>query len=432
MVLLGAVFLVLVLSYVIHAKSPGAVLDFIPNYNAARTLIRHADPYDEEQVLRTYRAEGGERSLADPLERAVATRYIYPPSALVVMFPFALLPWGPAHVLWPLISASLFILAAYLVLDLSAALAPVLCGALIGYMLANSQILVTLSNPSELAIALCIIAVWCFIRNRFGLIGVLCLALSLAIKPQGSGLIWLYFLLAGGTYRKRALQSLLAAFVFSAPFFLWVWTVSPHWFHELQSNILAFSQKGGNNDPGPTAPMSVELVNLQVVFSRFYDVAAFYNIISYLIFLPPFIAWCLTTLRAKVTSERTILALAAITPLSLLPVYHHLYDAKLILLLMPALALLWTRRDRFAQTHARTALLLTASSIFFTGDISNWLVHRLALTFNPSPGTTAAWFSNALQVFPSPLILLATGLFYLWAYRRAALATSHSAPQPAA
>ena len=367
MVFLGAAFMLVVLSYVIHAKSPGAVLDFLPNYNAARTLIHHADPYSEDQVLQIYRTEQGERSLSDPLERAVATRYIYPPSALVAMFPFALLPWDPAHVLWPLISAFCFMVAALLALDLSSDHAPVLCGALIGYLLANSEILVVLSNPSELVIALCVIAVWCFIRNRFAYLGILCLALALAIKPQGPGLIWLYFLLAGGIYRKRALQTLAATVLLSAPFVLWVWTVSPHWFHELQSNVLAFSQRGGNNDPGPTAPMSVELVNLQVVFSRFYDVPAFYNVLTYIVSVPPLIAWAIITLRSRITAERTILALAAITPLSLLPVYHHLYDAKLILLVLPALALLWTRRDRFA----RTALLLTAASIFFTGDVSN-------------------------------------------------------------
>ena len=139
------------------------------------------------------------------------------------------------------------------------------------------------------------------------------------------------------------------------------------------------------------------------------------------------IAWAIITLRSRITAERTILALAALTPLSLLPVYHHLYDAKLILLVLPALALLWTRRDRLA----RTAALLTAASIFFTGDISNWLVHRISLSFNAAPGTLAAWFADALQVFPSPLILLATGLFYLWAYWSTTRGDRHSSLQTA-
>jgi len=35
------------------------------------------------------------------------------------------------------------------------------------------------------------------------------LRVSVAIKPHDAGLVWLYFLLAGGVYRKRALQTLL-------------------------------------------------------------------------------------------------------------------------------------------------------------------------------------------------------------------------------
>ncbi len=40
-------------------------------------------------------------------------------------------------------------------------------------------------------------------------VGILCLAVSLAIKPHDGGLVWLYFILAGGAFRKRALQSLV-------------------------------------------------------------------------------------------------------------------------------------------------------------------------------------------------------------------------------
>ena len=38
----------------------------------------------------------------------------------------------------------------------------------------------------------------------------MCLAISLMLKPHDAGLVWLYFLLAGGIYRKRALQALVA------------------------------------------------------------------------------------------------------------------------------------------------------------------------------------------------------------------------------
>jgi hypothetical protein len=88
-------------------------------------------------------------------------------------------------------------------------------------------------------VSLSAVAVWCFLRERFVLAGILCLAVALAVKPQDSGLVWLYFLRAGGVYRKRALQTLLATAVLSLPGVLWVWHASPHWFAEWQSNVAA-------------------------------------------------------------------------------------------------------------------------------------------------------------------------------------------------
>ena len=61
------------------------------------------------------------------------------------------------------------------------------------------------------------VAVWCFIRERFVPAGILCLAVSLAVKPQDAGLVWLYFLLVGGVYPKRALQTLVAMLALGLP-----------------------------------------------------------------------------------------------------------------------------------------------------------------------------------------------------------------------
>lgn len=414
---LGTAVVLVILGFLLVGNSRGAAMDFIPDYYAARCLIDHHDPYNENEVLQTYRSEGGERPLSDPLDRVVATRYVYPPSAFSLMVPFALLPWNAARALWLILTVGTLMLAALLAWDLSADYAPVLAGALIGYLLANSEILVVLSNPSGLVIGLCVIAVWCFVRSRFVPLGVLCLALTLAIKPQVSGFIWLYFLLSGGVLRKRAIQTILVAVLLSAPFILWVSAVSPLWIHELQANLLTFSQRGALNDPGPASEMSTEFADLQVVFSRFYDQPGFYNLASWLVFIPLFIPWAAVTLRTRPSIETTLLALAAITPLSMLPIHHHLYDTKLMLLCVPAMALLWVRQDR----QSRIALALTAGALFFTGDVSNWLVSKIPLVFHPIPGGLGAWFSDALTVFPAPLFLLVTALFFLRAYSRAAV-----------
>jgi hypothetical protein len=330
------------------------------------------------------------------------------------MVPLSLMHWSVAHVLWTLLNSASLIVAAYLVWDLAVQDAPALGGALIGYLLANSYVIVVLSNPSELVISLCVIGVWCFIRERFIAIGILCMALSLAIKPNITGLIWLYFLLAGGAFRKRALQTLLVTAVVSAPFILWVWVVGPRWMDELHTNLQYFSAHGGITDPGPSSQTANELVDLQVVVSRFYDRPIVYNLVSYLVVAPLLFSWIVLSLGKSGSNIKVFYALAAVAPLSMLPIYHHFYDSKLLLLIVPAFALVWTRRDRVSWI----ALVLTAAAFFITGDTSHRLIVHFALSLHPA-GELADWCVGALAVFPAPFILLFTGLFYLWIYWRA-------------
>ncbi len=423
LVSIGAAIVLLIQVFVLSNNAPDAVHDFIGGYYSARCLVHHGDPYNPNDVLRVYRAEGGEHSLSSPITRDIITRYLYPPSTFVATVPFALMPWSVAHLLWAILSSCSLIIAAFLAWDLSAQDAPVLAGAMIGYLLANSYVIVVLSNPAELVIGLCVIGVWCFIRERFVLIGILCLALSLAIKPQVSILIWFYFLLAGPVFRKRALQTLLVAAVVSVPFVLWVWDAAPHWNDELHANLVYFSVHGGVTDPGPSSKTANDLVELQVIVSRFSDRPIVYNLVSYLILAPLFLAWLGITIRTRVSHVKTMYALAAIAPLSMLPIYHHFYDTKLLMLTIPAFALLWARRDRISWI----ALALTAGAFFITGDISHRLIMQSIPSLRSGPKELVEWVLGAFAVFPAPLILLFTGTFYLWIYWR----TSLSQPEQA-
>jgi len=143
--------------------------------------------------------------------------------------------------------------AAFLMWNLAAERAPLLAGALIALILVNSEVVMIIGNAAAVAIGLCVIAVWCLLKNRFAGIGMVCLALSLLLKPHDAGLVWLYFLLAGGAYRKRALQTLLVVVLVAIPAVVWVSQVSPHWMQELHTNLALASARGDLNDPGPTS-----------------------------------------------------------------------------------------------------------------------------------------------------------------------------------
>lgn len=405
--------------------------DFKAVYYSSLTLVQHHDPYRESNLLQTFQANGGQFS-AIPASAAAERRAILlcinMPATLMLLAPIALLPWGPAHLIWMSLTAAAFILAAFLMWSLGARYSPILAGGLIGLILLNSELLIFEGNLAGLVISLCVIAVWCFLQDRFVPLGVLFLALGLITKPQDSGLIWLYFLLAGGIHRKRALQTLLVATVIALPAILWVSHVAPGFLHEQFANLAAAAAPGDLNDPGPTSMGAHNLggmINLQTALSYLRDDPRFYNPLAWLICAPIFIAWAFTALRTNpkphspIPNPKSFLPLAAIAIFTLLPVYHRQYDAKLLLLAIPACAFLWSRPSQTSRLVARFAALLTTAAILITGDLTWGLILGLISNMHASAAAAAsAQLATAALVFAVPFTLLATAAFYVWIYSR--------------
>jgi hypothetical protein len=132
-------------------------------------------------------------------------------------------------------------------------------------------------------------------------------------------------------------------------------------------------------------------------------------------------------LRTRATPARAWLALASIAALSMLPVYHRQYDAKLLLLTVPACVMLLAQAGRMG----RLALLMTTAAFVLTGDLTWAILLGLMNHVYPVATGVSAQILMAVQVFPPPLILLVLGVFYLWAYaRRAPQSTSETAIRP--
>jgi hypothetical protein len=427
LLLMGAVVFLL-FGIAMENASATSMLDFKAVFYGARCLIGHSDPYKESEILRAYQADGGQFP-ADPIQSRVVheavTICVNLPSTLFLLAPFALLPLGGAQLLWMALTAGSIVMAAVLVWDLGADSAPLLSGALAGLLLANSEMLLMVGNTAGIVVALCVGAVWCFVRGRLVPLGILLLAVSLAIKPHDAGLAWLYFLLAGGANRKRALQAVSIAAVLALPALLWVWQVSPHWMQELHANLSVTSAHGGLNDPAMAASGAHAVgmpINLQSALSAFRDDPRFYHPASYLICIVPLLVLAYGALRFRTSQARTYLALAAIAALTLLPAYHRPYDARLLFLAVPACALLWAEGGAIG----RAALWLSVAGFLLTGD--PWAI-LLGMVGNSPMANTAGMgrLLTAIQVFPAPAILLAMGSFYLWVYARRGRATE---PQP--
>ncbi len=415
LLLLGSVVFVL-LGTVLASTSPVTMADFRGLYFPARCLTQHCDPYNEGEVISMSRAEGGYLPW-DTVNDSHFARYVYFPTAFCLTVPFAMLPWGPAHLLWLALILAGLTFASFLIWTLGADYAPIISGVLIGFLLADSELLVVFGNMAGIAISLCVVAVWCFLRGRFVLAGVLCLAISLAVKPHDAGLVWLYFLLAGGVYRKRALQTLLVTAALSLPGLVWVWLVAPHWMQELHFNIQAFMAHGATDDAGLGMTGTVGMgmvISLQSVFSAFWNDPRFYNMASYLLITPLLLVWVLYSLRYRPSLKSAWLALAAIAALSMLPVYHRQLDAKLLLLTVPACAMLWAE----GGVIGRMALLVNAAGFAVTADLPWAILTGAVERLHPIKEGPLGQILIAVQVFPVPLTLLAMGVFYLWVYVR--------------
>ena len=414
----------------LERDSPGGAINFRAIYYGARCLLERTDPYMPSEFLRAYEAQGGAFP-SDPGKSQLFLRAVpicvNLPTTLFLIAPLAMLPWGLALAIWWGLLAVSFVLAAFLVWDLSASHAPAVSLILICLLLANSQVLFITANAAGVAVCFCVIAVWCFLKRSFAAAGVVCLAISLALKPHDSGLVWLCFLLVGGVFRKRALQALALTVALCVPAVLWTSHVAPRWSQELRSNIAETSSHGDISDPGPDSisrrGTADVIIDLQSVISVFQDNPRLYNPITYFVCGSMLLVWSAVTLRLPASTTSVFFALSAIAALSMLATYHRPYDAKLLLISIPACCMLWAR----GSAIGRAALAVTTAAIGLTGDIP--LAAHALLIRNMNVSAMGLFGKTLLiaLVRPAPLALLAMVLFYLWVYVRGA---SQSTPAP--
>ena len=392
-------------------------------YYGARCLIHHTDPYNPDEFSRIYVAESGalpRDSARRPLFLRAVMVCVNLPTTLFLLVPLALLPWGLSHVLWLALIAICLPIAAVLAYDLTAKHGSRLPLILICFMMANCQVLFTVANTAGVAVGLCVIAVWCFMRQKLEWLGVFALAISLALKPHDSGLVWLWLLVSGGVLRKRALQTAILVAAIALPAVLVVAHSSPHWRTELAGNLAATSAHGDISDPGPASNSrqgSADIIiDLQTALSLLYDEPHFYNPTTYIACGFLILVWVFSRLRALGEQSNRFAALACLAPITMLISYHRPYDAKLLLLAIPAITMLGDEAAR----RRKVALFTVALAVFFTSDLPLALQAMLTRAINvPALGSFGRTiFLPVLR--PAPIALLLMAIVFVWIYSRRA------------
>lgn len=391
------------------------VMGFPGIYFGTRCLLEGGDPYDVRQLQDAFAAAGyGSLSTSSVVGQS-ATLYVNLPTTFLFVAPFALLPLATAQMAWTAFLIGGFLLATYLMWSLAEGYSPPVALWLTFIVLANCEIIFSGGNTAGLVVALCVIAVWCFLRNRHVVTGIVCIAIGLAIKPHDAGLVWLFFLLAGPIQRKRAILSGVVASVLALSAALWVSHTAPHWLPELRSNLATISGRGGINEPGPSsvgAHSPDMIIDLQTLISIFADSPRVYNTATYAICGTVFLAWLIALRRRPPSVQTAWFALVSAGALSMLVTYHRSYDAKLLLLAIPCCAMLWAERGAVGWA----ALVFSTAGVVFTADIPLAVLMRLTRSLYPPTADVASKLSIAVLARPAPLVLLAISIFYLAVY----------------
>jgi hypothetical protein len=332
--------------------------DFVPVYTGARCLLHGCNPYDTSQLEQQFFLAGGHATDLPSWDIDVP---VYPPSTFLVLSPLALFPFPAARLIWFLLNGCLFVTATGLILAMCPPSHRWLATALGSLFLLGSAILLVLGQPAIFAISLLVIGIYLFLRGLLLPLGTLLLILSLAVKPQIGGLIVLYLVARRLHWRSAAVALTGAlALLLAAALILQLHPRSAGWLSTLRQNLTATLDTGGSADPRPANPQAIGDTNLQSLTSIFFLSAREFNLAAYAVFIFLFAAFVLVFRGAPADAESHLLALGALSILSLLPVYHRFYDTRLLLLTIPAVLIVFQKRRFLGATIA----VMTALAVF--------------------------------------------------------------------
>ncbi len=382
--------------------------DFVAPYTGARCLWTGCNPYDPQQIEQAFAAAGG-LAADHPIWKWEPA--VYPPSTLIELLPFSLLRYHTVRPIWYAFNALMFCAA---MLIMAHFIRPryrpwsLLAGA-VALTSETVALLFNIGQPTGAAVGLLVIALWLLLKTDRRTAGIIFLGLSLGLKPQLAGLIFLCLLLRR-PYRSAAMQAGILAGVILLIGIAWL-SLSPasrNWRHDYHAQVESSLQPGAVNDPTLKNYGSLQFTNLQTIFSLVSERPAFYNSMSYLVSAVLLSLWVAGMLRQKDESSGLWAGIATIACIGLLPVYHREYDCVLLIVTFPMLVMMGARRMRLTLPALVCTiwLLMTAPRYH-----RHWLRHLQNHYINsavPFPKLRIAVFQ-----LPQPLLLLTLSCIYL-------------------
>lgn len=337
--------------------------DFKQPYASARCLAYGCDPYSETETQRSFVQAGG--NLAEDAGVFAPYSALYPPPSLYLLEPIGMLPYPLAARVWMTLDGLAYCAAIFVIAEWCAVFDGLAASLVLALFAVTSTIILGLGQVSCLSISLLVIGMRCILNRRFALAGVACVAISILLKPHLAGFVPFYLLFSGWERVRRLLQIFVVAVLFCAITMGWSVLAKPgasHWVAELRANIAGNTGPGATNDPSPHGQGAASSASLQALTSLFVSDARDYKLVAYGITAALLLAWLCAVLRMSAGLERDVLAIAALAAIGLLPVYHRMYDSRILLFLFPAVAVLSRKSRTWRVLCISAALTITILS----------------------------------------------------------------------
>jgi hypothetical protein len=310
--------------------------DFISPYIQTQAWMHGEDPYSPQNLVRLWphdaaRSDFLARDLADGslgLKRGIPTAY--PLTAFVLFTPFASLSWHVAHPVWLIVTVLSFAVTVVCVMSVAkfvprsrrslAFLAIALALAPFHTGLAAGSIVIV-------AVAASAAAVWTAEREHDILAGVL-LAVSVSLKPQ-IGLPFLFYYLVRRRWRTAALAGAVIALLLGVSLARLSISGTPWVQNYLYDNRTLFAV-GSLGDFTEKDPLRFGLINFQVAAYTLLENRDRAIVTAFVLAGAAGVVW-LYVLNKRRNRQGGLLELSALAVVSLLPIYHRLYDASLLI-----------------------------------------------------------------------------------------------------
>jgi Glycosyltransferase family 87 len=347
--------------------SSGYVNDFAAPYTASRLWLQHRNPYDSTAFFPTWHSAGA--SQGKVAGNPSGTHPVYPPPTLVVLIPFALLPWSIAVKALTLLSAALYIavlllFASFLPGTTRDAIKPAFIAFGLAFAPTHSGLHVT--NVACLAATLLFLSIYFLLSrrpNQINVPAIACLTLSICLKPT-LGLLLIPYLLWTRAWRTLAATLAIAAAITAASLYPLL-SLGSVWLSSLRENIAIVFTNGGAADVSEQSLLRFDRIDLQLPFYALLHSRTGASLLATLTAATLLLFWFKSTpdtrhpLSGAALSQH-LLQIATLLAIGLLPFYQRYYSAMIVLL-----PVLWAFRTLSQPTYrTRSRWILALSSVF--------------------------------------------------------------------